>query len=87
MTLDDGTNVIKMKALMDLYPEESQSLVDSYNNKKSQLKTESSSCPDSKSQKTDSARKKKSKKTKKSGATLFGRLERKQKNKNKKTRG
>ena len=69
-----------MTALMDLYPEESQSLVDSYNNKS---KPESSSCIDSKSQKTDSAQKKKSKKTKKTGATLFGSLERKKKNKNK----
>lgn len=83
LTLDDGTNVIKMTALMDLYPEESQSLVDSYNNKS---KPESSSCIDSKSQKTDNAQKKKSKKTKKTGATLFGSLERKKKNKNKKER-
>lgn len=86
LTLDDGTNAIKMEALMDLYPEESQSLLDSYNNK-SKSKPESTSCTDSKSQKTDNAQKKKSKRTKKTGATLFGSLERKKKNKNKKKRG
>ena len=91
LTLADGTNVIKMTALMDLYPSESRSLVDSPEHPPT---TESPPCPDSKeeSQKTKAQKKtkKKSKKSVKSGATLFGNLEpshkKKQRSKDKKKR-
>jgi hypothetical protein len=84
LTLADGTNVIKMTALMDLYPSETCSIVEP---PKHRSVTESPPCVDSKDNKKTKNQKKKSKKQVKAGATLFGNLkpsEKKQKNKKKK---
>ena len=84
LTLADGTNVIKMTALMDLYPSETCSIVEP---PKLRSFTESPPCVDSKDNKKTKNQKKKCKKQVKAGATLFGNLkpsEKKQKNKKKK---